>query len=243
MQLWDATGSVPLPTGCLTDRLARDGLVLLRQATAASVQRLLDGWTDAFGHPHEDAPGQTVVTPRLYAAGHGTAGFTTGALEPHTDRSLSLRPPSVLASVLHSPADRGGEALVADGVNVLTALRQRMPSTLIARLQLGTPHGDVASVVTFRGGLVQLRYRDDDVASPTTGEGEFGEAVAALRACVAAATRTLPLESGDGYILHNHRYLHGRTSFTGNRTLVRMLATVVRGEYLWLNRGFCLADT
>ncbi|WP_369797512.1 TauD/TfdA family dioxygenase [Nocardia sp. CNY236] len=30
------------------------------------------------------------------------------------------------------------------------------------------------------------------------------------------------LEPGDGYVLHNHRWLHGRTAFTGDRVMYRL---------------------
>jgi hypothetical protein len=87
---------------------------------------------------------------------------------------------------------------------------------------------------------VAIRFRDDELAAPSS-EGEFGD-VLALRKAISRVTRSIPLQTGDGYILHNQRYLHGRSSFRGDRTLARMLATVTTDQFAWLNEGFLRAN-
>lgn len=91
-----------------------------------------------------------------------------------------------------------------------------------------------------REGWTKIRFRDDPLATPWT-DGDR-DIVAALRESISVATRSLPLSAGDGYILHNHRYLHGRSSFAGHRQLVRMLASVTCARLSWLNQGFRVAD-
>ena len=55
------------------------------------------------------------------------------------------------------------------------------------------------------------------------------------------APRVLRMEAGCGYVLHNHRVLHGRTAFAGPRTAVRLLANVApQHPHENLNDGFTM---
>jgi alpha-ketoglutarate-dependent taurine dioxygenase len=241
MRLLDMSGAAELPWTAVGDRLVRDGVVIVRHGSVDEVRALLAEWTEPVAHPHDSAHGLTIVAPRDTCDDlTGLAGFTRARLAPHTDRSLQPDPPSVLASVLLSPPAAGGDALLVDGARVLAGLRWSFPPAAIAGLHLYTDRGTTVPVITSIEALASIRYRDDRLASPCT-TGEDRRIVAALREAILAATATVPLERGDGYILHNHRYLHGRTSFAGNRRLVRMLAKVTCGRLAWLNRGFEVA--
>ena len=168
----------------------------------------------------------------------GLAGFTRTALGLHTDRSLEADAPSLLATMVISPAARGGHTLLVDGAQVLTELRRYFPLLAItSHLRLRTRDGTMIPVVEMLDGFVKMRFRDDKVAAPVGATGERA-ILDALRALVSTAAK-LRQDAGCGYILHNHRYLHGRSSFAGGRLLVRMLARVSDGHALsWLNKGF-----
>lgn len=242
MRLLAASGHAELAWDAVADHLARDGLVMIRQGSVSEVRALLTGWAEPYTHPHDHEPGLTVITPdRRVDTTAGDAGFTRAPLLPHTDRSLHPQPPSVLAAVMVSPAAAGGHALLADGAAVLGTLRRIHPLTTIGRLQLRTASGDLVPIFVIRDGLVRIRFREDPLATPWT-DGDRS-IVAALRESISAATRSLPLSAGDGYVLHNHRYLHGRSSFAGHRQLARMLASVTCARLSWLNQGFRVAAT
>ena len=147
----------------------------------------------------------------------------------------------MLAAVLVTPAATGGHALLADGAAVLATLLRTHGASAVSKLRLCTADGVTVPIVATCGGLTRIRFRDDRLAAPCSVDGDEG-LVTALRQAVAAATWSLPLAEGDGYLIHNLRYLHGRTSFTGNRKLVRLLATVRASRLAWLNQGFSGAD-
>ena len=99
-----------------------------------------------------------------------------------------------------------------------------------------------APVADISGGLARLRFRDDHVAGPHSTVGR-PDALAELRRLISMATTSIDLASGDGYLVHNHRILHGRSVFAGSRRLARILARVNDDHpYTWLNRGFRVAN-
>jgi hypothetical protein len=139
-----------------------------------------------------------------------------------------------------SPGIRGGEALLVDGAGVLAVLERSFGRGAVASLRLRTKDGTTLPVVERFEGLARIRFRSDLVASVYSDTGDRS----VLEAWRALLSRPAPLRLGvgDGYLVHNHRYLHGRSSFTGPRRLARMLARVSEGHELsWLNRGFRVA--
>jgi hypothetical protein len=223
------------------DYVARDGLVMIRQGSVEGVRALLAGWTEPVRHPHDREAGLTIVTPQPTPDGfEGLTGFTRARLAPHTDRSLQPEPPSLLAAVMISPAVSGGHALLVDGAQVLAGLRRSFTHATIGNLRLQPADGNAVPVVLASNGLARIRFRDDRIAVPASASDDQ-QVVDALRDLVAAATTSVRLGPGDGYIVHNHRYLHGRSSFAGDRRLGRMLAKVGRHRLAWLNQGFRIA--
>ncbi|MFD2762928.1 TauD/TfdA family dioxygenase [Micromonospora eburnea] len=245
MRLLAAGCVAEIDAGRVPSALARDGLVFIRQGSVDGVRELLDQWTEPVSHPHQSTDGLTVIVPRQRAVdGENEAGFSAAALSAHTDRSLVARPPSVLATVMVVPALTGGESVLVDGARVLALLRNEFDDGVIAGLRLRPRGGgDGQPLIELRGGLARFRYRDDQIGNPSSVSGRE-DVVAALRRLIAATRRSFRLAAGDGYLVHNHRVLHGRTAFSGSRRLVRLLAEVDGGHpYAWLNRGFRLADS
>lgn len=229
----------------LPGTLARDGVVLIQQGSVAEVGALLHGWTVPVDHPHQLVEGFTFITPRARPdVADNEAGFTDLPLSPHTDRSLHVQQPSVLATLMLAPARAGGSATLVDGAQVLTMLRHWAEDTAIASLRLRTTTGHPGPpVIGFTPGYARIRYRDDRIAHPHSTDGHT-DLVADLRRLITAAARSRHLGAGDGYLLHNHRFLHGRTAFTGDRSLARFLARVDSDHpYAWLNRGFSIASS
>jgi hypothetical protein len=184
-----------------------------------------------------------MVAPRPESGDvEGLAGFTRARLPPHTDRSLQPDPPSLLAAVMISPAVSGGQASLVDGAQVLAELRRTFAPATISSLRLRGADGLTVPVMWISDGLAKIRFRDDRVAAPYCTTGDRA-ALDGLRDLISASATSVPLGPGDGYVLHNHRYLHGRLSFTGDRLLARMLAKVSGCHRLaWLNKGFPVAN-
>ncbi len=138
----------------------------------------------------------------------------------HTDSQLLLGvPPAVQILVCVRPATRGGESVLVDGADVLARCELDAPAVARAlfeadRLQRFA-FGDVTGpTVSLRGGHVAwtLAPRAED-------------AVAVALAPVLGRTPSLVrrLAAGEALVASNHRMLHGRTPFEGERELVRLL--------------------
>ncbi|MGA4727714.1 TauD/TfdA family dioxygenase [Micromonospora taraxaci] len=245
MLLVEAGYEVEVSPDLLPVTLARDGVVLIQQGSVAEVRALLDRWTVPVDHPHQVADGLTVIAPHVRANdGDNEAGFTDLSLTPHTDRSLHAQPPSLLATLMLTPARAGGSATLVDGARVLRIVRHRAEDAAIAGLRLRTTTSQPdPPVVEFIPGHARIRYRDDRIADPYSPDGRT-DLVADLRRLIFETARSLHLGAGDGYLVHNHRFLHGRTAFTGDRSLARLLARVNSDHpYAWLNRGFSIASS
>ncbi|MGC4749663.1 TauD/TfdA family dioxygenase [Micromonospora sp. DT201] len=245
MLLVEAEREVEVAPDLLPATLARAGVVLIRQGSVAEIRALLDRWTVPVDHPHQVADGLTVIAPRIRTNdGDNEAGFTDLPLLPHTDRSLHAQPPSVLATLMLAPARAGGSATLVDGARVLTLVGRRADEAAIANLRLKTTTGQPGPpVVEFTPDNARIRYRDDRIARPDSSDGRT-DLVTELRRLISETTRSLHLGAGDGYLVHNHRFLHGRRAFIGDRRLVRFLASVDSDHpYAWLNRGFSIASS
>lgn len=240
MRLHMAACDVELSVGDVVEGLANQGLVMIREAGASEVRDLLARWAVPVRHPHEREPGLTIVAPRLGSNdANGLAGFGRSGLVPHTDRSLDPNPPSLLAVVMLSPGD-GGDGLLVDGARLLATLCRSFGRSAVGSLRLRTRDGTTVPVVQAVEGLERIRFRADRLASLYSDSGHAA-VVKAWQQQVSQPT-LLRLGVGDGYLVHNHRYLHGRSSFTGPRRLARFLAKIDDGHRLaWLNKGFRVA--
>lgn len=53
-----------------------------------------------------------------------------------------------------------------------------------------------------------------------------------MRAAIQRHTIVLPVRAGSGYVLNNHRWLHGRRGFDGPRLMYRIIANPPPGSVL-----------
>jgi hypothetical protein len=177
--------------------------------------------------PHRDAgpDGVTVITSNN-AEGSGYAGFTDAELIPHTDGSGVPDPPGLLLLACQQPADQGGRTRLADGASIISTLAEQSPAAVRA---LSTPRaaffgaagGHLGAVLEPAGpGRARIRLRLDDLAWFSA---DAAESVPLLRTAIARHTQTFRLHEGEGLLLSNTRWLHGRDNFTGHRIMLRIL--------------------
>ncbi|MGW5172696.1 TauD/TfdA family dioxygenase [Streptomyces nodosus] len=178
-------------------------------------------------HPDSDEHGVTVITernsPRIGAL---TAGFTRAAVAAHTDRADLPVPPPLLLTLCTVQATMGGESIFVDGAAVHRVLAVQAPDALRALNQpgavsYGRTHVYTGPVFepTSHGRRVRLRLwpRDAGRFSP-----EAESALEPLQQAISAQTFTMRLKAGQGYVIDNHRWLHGRRPFTGDRVMLRI---------------------
>lgn len=213
---------------------------MFAQAHRALLVEALASWTVVRPHPHAGSDAFTVIEPRSATTESGGDGFSYGAVAPHTDRALLSRPPALAAVLVDQPAQAGGRSLLVD-------LRADWWFRVLARssrvesdLRLHAADGSLWPVVEAAHGLVRVRFRDDDLARPRW-SGIKGRILLARVQALAARPVAFRLGAGEGYLVHNHRLLHGRTAFQGYRRVMRLLADVrPEHRYGWLNDGFAL---
>lgn len=213
------------PADVLAD-LARFGIALLTDVPGPAELLTL---ANALGTvvPHRDSrpDGVTVIEDRGATSG-AMAGFSRRSLSPHTDRSSIEFPPGLVLTACGSEPTSGGESLLADGQEIYEDLAAANPAALEAlctprSVLFGGADGHLGSVFSSHGGAVAVRLRLDNLArfAPT-----ITPHLPALRATIYRRTVILPLPARYGYMINNHRWLHGRSSFQGNRVIYRVLA-------------------
>ncbi|GAA4875861.1 hypothetical protein GCM10023222_35060 [Saccharopolyspora cebuensis] len=221
-------------------KLVEDGIVLVDgihdQGDLLDLARSLGVVT-----PHRDSDGDGVTTiATIGALGQrsGFAGFSTDALNPHTDRSGIPCPPTLLLMACRQPATVGGECVLIDGRAVHRDLARFEPQALHA---LTTPRSALFGGAGYLGslfepttdGLVAVRVRFDDLAQFSPDVTRW---LPALRDAIDRHTITVNLSAGQGYVLNNRRWLHGRRAFTGQRKMYRVNAEP--RDYLAIPAGF-----
>ncbi|KAF4157931.1 hypothetical protein CNMCM6069_004810 [Aspergillus lentulus] len=152
-------------------------------------------------------------------------GYSSEELFFHTDRSGWDQPPGILMSTLKSRSEAGGESLLADGYRVLKALRQE--DEKLYDLITNSKHTSFRSddevfvpraIFDRRRGILRFRF-DDSIQLSASMVSRFSR----LQDIIYENASVVSLQPGQGYILDNHRYLHGRASFSGSRELLRVL--------------------
>jgi alpha-ketoglutarate-dependent taurine dioxygenase len=203
-------------------------------ATAAAVMRVTP-------HPHSDPDGVTTVRDRGAAGDRpGGAGFSRRALLPHTDRSGVADPPALVMTVVARAAGSGGACVLVDGKAVHEELGLEALAALSApRTALfGGLGGHLGSVLTESRTSAapsvvarrMLRLRLDELALFTPGTAVW---LPLLRTVIDRHAVTVTLADGDGYLLDNHRWLHGRTAYIGDRIMHRLLGTPLASLGMW----------
>lgn len=191
-------------------------------------------------HRDADPDGLTVIRDTGRHEGRpGFAGLGRGGLALHTECAQLLHPPRLLLLACARTADAGGENLLVDGQAVLAELAASHPAALEAlsaprAAYFGGADGHFAPVLdSLPNGRWRLRLRQDSLArfSP-----EAEAHLPTLRRAVERNTIRLLLTSGQGLVLDNHRILHGRTAFVGERLLLRALGQP--DPHLALEAGF-----
>jgi hypothetical protein len=176
---------------------------------------------------HRDAApdGITEITD-IGATASGYAAFTDSELIPHTDGSSVPEPPALLLLSCMKAADDGGATQVVDGARIVSTLAEKHPAALRSLSAPRSAHfggaGGYLGAVFESVGLdrIRIRLRLDDLVrfSP-----DAAAEIPALRAVISRHLTTVHLGPGDGLLLCNTRWLHGRDQFAGHRIMLRVL--------------------
>lgn len=177
--------------------------------------------------PHRDAgPDGVTVIAKTQDESSGYTGFTDAELIPHTDGSAVPSPPGLLLLVCQRAAAMGGSTRVVDGARAIRALADQHPTCLgpLSAPQaafFGADGAYLGAPLEPAGpGRIRIRLRLDDLAWFST---QAAGAIPLLRTAIAAHTQTFRLREGEGLLLSNTRWLHGRDNFADHRSMLRVL--------------------
>jgi alpha-ketoglutarate-dependent taurine dioxygenase len=187
--------------------------------------RLAGSVCQILPHPDSAPSGVTVLAGTKPTPSPGRAGLGRAELVPHTDGSSLRHPPPLVMLACGRPAPHGGESLLVDGRALYDGLAAEDPAALLAlshprAARFGAAPGHLGGVFEHDKGRVRVRFRLDDLVSFSPGAAA---ALPSMLRLLAALTLRLRLDTGQGYILRNDRWLHGRTAFSGSRLLYRVL--------------------
>ena len=149
-----------------------------------------------------------------------------------TVKSSVPDPPGLLLLACQQPADEGGATLVADGARIIGTLASQHRDALAALYApraafFGTAGGHLGPVCEPAGAQrTSLRFRLDDLAWFSSGATA---AIPLLRAVIGQHVETFRLQRGEGLILSNTRWLHGRERYAGHRIMLRILGDPLPG--------------
>lgn len=164
------------------------------------------------------------------ASQRGAKAFTQAALDPHSDYPALASPPEINVLLCQEPASLGGSSIFVDGKVIFQRLMQDNPaqlSVLMSRGNILNRYDDhVVDVPLFEWvnqSRLRIRARFDEFAffnMPAL------EAVAPVQSLLKELSISCPLRSGEGYLMKNSQWLHGRESFEGSRTFRRLTINV-----------------
>jgi hypothetical protein len=224
---WSVSDSVET----LRNEFSSKGLVFLEGLEKPeALLRALSPLGTVYHHRDSLASGLThVATSEADAqstAGDGKLGFTKDGLIPHTDRSGAKDPPNMLAFWIERPAAISGASLFVDGFALFEVMSCRYPDELAV---LCRPNSAIfksengyleSSVFSTEGECLRIRFRFDKMIflSP-----DAARAVEVMLPVIRELSLIKRLRAGDGYLIDNLRWLHGRTHFVGTRSAYRLL--------------------
>lgn len=217
----------------LQEALSHRGAVVFSGVrSAGSLLEHLGHLGAAYVHADSDASGLTHIASASDALVHRDAadtnklGFTHEGLFPHTDRSGVPSPPRLLAFWCERQAPVGGSSLFVDGHQLFDDLSSASPaaievltrpSSVVFKSERGLVE---SSVFTITHSRLSVRFRLDRMIyiSP-----DVAGVLPLLKDSIKRLSLKQPLKDGEGYLIDNQRWLHGRTHYIGPRSAWRLL--------------------
>lgn len=181
-----------------------------------------------YFHRDSNESGITVVKNKMDSniTEEGFVGLTNNDLFPHTDRSTIKNPPNVLILYCKYQSGQGGETTLIDTKKILSSLIEKFGLKFPLLEKNNTIFSD--NIEMHKGNIFEVledgsyftRFRNDKFAYFNS---EVINILPEFYRLIKENTFTLKLEEGQGYIINNGRYLHGRNGFNGSREMWRIL--------------------
>ncbi|KAL4980431.1 HAD-like domain-containing protein [Aspergillus desertorum] len=203
------------------------GIAFLKDCDEAKLSKLASQLGEVVRPRNEEISGTGISNIRFEPSLVGR-GYSSDELYFHTDRSGWDRPPRILVSTLKSKSINGGASMLADTTRILQDIKEQGEG--FYELLTNSKHSSFRSddglfvprpIFDESSRLFRFRF-DDGIQLSACLVIRFPQ----LFDTIYRNSFAVALEEGQGYLLDNHRYLHGRTSFTGSRELLRALVNL-----------------
>ncbi|KAL5360944.1 Clavaminate synthase-like protein [Aspergillus floccosus] len=150
----------------------------------------------------------------------------------HTAHSGWDHPPRVLMSALQTKSTTGGESIFVDTKLVIKTIKEQNPSLYIfitspKHISFRTDEGQFVPRPIYDEQADLFRFRFDDGIQFSASENSRAFE---LLDTMSRNAFYVSLEPGQGYVIDNHRFLHGQTSTSGPRELLRVLINIPTGQ-------------
>lgn len=210
----------------IPDELRAEGLVFFRSPqTRRSLIALAQSLGQIVPHRDSDSDGITVIEDRAKSQLE-YRGLTNLALDLHTDRSSEELPPRLILNYCTFAAADGGEVVLADArtaYDILSRTQPRVISLLEQPDAVGFSDGSktlVAPVLSRdESGRMRVRFKFD---SSLVANEDTWWALKHFKAVTDEHSLHISLRQGEGYVIDNSWWLHGRRQFSGNRQVLRL---------------------
>ncbi|GAP90669.1 putative haloacid dehalogenase-like hydrolase [Rosellinia necatrix] len=209
----------------IRERFYKDGVAFIENCDE---DRLI-AFTKSLGvavRPRNETTNGTGVSNIRCVPGLAGKGYSSEELFFHTDRSGWDQPPRILATAVKTASAEGGHSLLVDGLQLVKHIRMHEPFLyrLITSSQYSSFKADDGSfkprpIFDEATGILRIRF-DDGIQLSASLIENFPR----LRTLIYQNAYATRLSEGQSYVVDNYRFLHGRTSFTGSRELLRILA-------------------
>eukprot|EP01040_Poterioochromonas_malhamensis_P000569 gene569-609_t len=224
----------------ISHELRDNGIVLIRHVTNREKLSCVGSALGDIEQPREVGEGPfSVITAREDVISQRESfssadGYSSKALPLHTDRSAKKNPPDILICVVEKQSSIDGESTLCDGKQVAEHVKSENPeffhSLLTTSVHFQFKDGSLsAPLLEEKNGVFSWRLRQDaQIFLPLALVEHWKYFLQVL----AQFTCTLRFEEGEGYVLNNRRWFHGRNSFEGERRVIRLLITGFEGKKL-----------
>lgn len=154
-----------------------------------------------------------------------------GTFPLHTDRAFSPDPPPIIGLLCKRRATQGGETLLIDGKQLYLQLLRDLGADSVSSLFQCVYRIERSSLALSRPLFFYndrkrtcIAYRRGDSAATVTIEPGFERLVRKIDSYLLDPSQQLRvmLEPQELLLIDNHRFLHGRTAFSGQRLLYRL---------------------
>lgn len=212
----------------ILSELANTGFVLIDGLkTIEDFATLSKKLGDVIQHRDSNHPsGIITLRPTAGVSRETFKGYTRKEQYLHTDGTMVTRPADIVALMCEKQSAQGGESIFLDAQILYEKLALEEPQLLAALFEEGAAmFGEKAEGIFYKPILKEVTDKFLTISFRYDKLVIFSEKIQKklkqLLQFMDSGMLTVRLKPGQGYVINNHRYIHGRRKFYGDRVIHR----------------------